>query len=150
MVLVQVGAVVVLTTGHTATTGVLAVLANTTVTGLDMTAAVVVSLCSFGLSVCPVDMLVVVEFASQHPSNVEHRTSTIAEKNHQTDPGRKKNSLLSCLRESSRHLVGGCCKGSTRSGSGWVGDRRVFFQGLNGGGFQRVCAKPASLARLGL
>lgn len=52
MVLVQVGAVVVLTTGHTATTGVLAVLANTTVTGLDMTAAVVVSFCSFCLSVC--------------------------------------------------------------------------------------------------
>ena len=52
MVLVNVGAVVVLTTGHTATTGVLAVLANTTVTGLDMTAAVVVSLCSFCLPVC--------------------------------------------------------------------------------------------------
>lgn len=46
MVLVQVGAVVVLTTGHTATTGVLAVLANTTVTGLHMTAAVDVSICS--------------------------------------------------------------------------------------------------------
>lgn len=39
MVLVQVGAVVVLTTGHTATTGMLAVLANTTVTGRHMTAA---------------------------------------------------------------------------------------------------------------
>lgn len=39
MVLVEVGAVVVLATGHTATTGVLAVLANATVTGLHMTAA---------------------------------------------------------------------------------------------------------------
>ena len=39
VVLVKVGAVVVLTTGHTATTGMLAVLADTTVTGLHMTAA---------------------------------------------------------------------------------------------------------------
>lgn len=44
MVLVQVGSVVVLTTGHTATTGVLAVLANTTVSGRDMAAAVFVSI----------------------------------------------------------------------------------------------------------
>lgn len=40
VVLVDVGAVVVLTTGHTATTRVLTVLANTTVTGGNMTAAV--------------------------------------------------------------------------------------------------------------
>jgi hypothetical protein len=40
MVLVNVGTVVVLTTGHTATTGGLAVLANTTVTGGHMAAAV--------------------------------------------------------------------------------------------------------------
>lgn len=39
MVLVEVGAVVVLTTGHTPTTGMLAVLSDTTVTGRDMTAA---------------------------------------------------------------------------------------------------------------
>ena len=39
MVLVNVGTVVVLTTGHTTTTGVLTVLANATVTGRDMTAA---------------------------------------------------------------------------------------------------------------
>lgn len=39
VVLVEVGAVMVLTTGHTATTGVLAVLANTTVTGRHMAAA---------------------------------------------------------------------------------------------------------------
>ena len=39
MVLVNVGAVVVLTTGHTATTGVLAVLANTTVSGRHMATA---------------------------------------------------------------------------------------------------------------
>lgn len=39
VVLVEVGAVVVLTTGHTTTTGVLTVLANATVTGRDMTAA---------------------------------------------------------------------------------------------------------------
>ena len=38
MVLVDVGAVVVLTTGHTATTGRLAVLANTTFTGRDVAA----------------------------------------------------------------------------------------------------------------
>jgi hypothetical protein len=38
--LVNVGAVVVLTTGHTATTGRLAVLADTTVTGGHMAAAV--------------------------------------------------------------------------------------------------------------
>lgn len=40
VVLVEVGTVVVLTTGHTTTTGVLAVLANTTFTGGHMTAAV--------------------------------------------------------------------------------------------------------------
>ena len=39
MVLVNVGTMVVLTTGHTATTGMLAVLANTSVTSGDMTAA---------------------------------------------------------------------------------------------------------------
>lgn len=39
MVLVDVGAVVVLTTGHTTTTGMLPVLADTTVTGRDVTAA---------------------------------------------------------------------------------------------------------------
>jgi hypothetical protein len=39
MVLVEVGTVVVLTTGHTTTTGVLTVLADTTVTGGHMTAA---------------------------------------------------------------------------------------------------------------
>ena len=39
VVLVKVGPVVVLTTGHTTTTGMLTVLANTTVTGRDMTAA---------------------------------------------------------------------------------------------------------------
>ena len=39
VVLVQVGAVVVLTTGHTATTGALAVLADTTVTGGHMATA---------------------------------------------------------------------------------------------------------------
>lgn len=39
VVLVNVGAVVVLTTGHTATTGVLAVLANTTVSGRHMATA---------------------------------------------------------------------------------------------------------------
>jgi hypothetical protein len=38
MVLVQVGTVVVLTTGQTTTTGVLAVLADTTLTGRDVTA----------------------------------------------------------------------------------------------------------------
>lgn len=43
VVLVQVGSVVVLTTGHTATTGVLAVLANTTVSGRDMATADFVS-----------------------------------------------------------------------------------------------------------
>ena len=40
VVLVEVGTVVVLTTGHTTTTGVLAVLADTTVTGGYMTAAI--------------------------------------------------------------------------------------------------------------
>lgn len=40
VVLVDVGAVVVLSTGHTATTGMLAVLADTSVTGGDVTAAV--------------------------------------------------------------------------------------------------------------
>lgn len=40
MVLVDVGSVVVLTTGHTTTTGMLAVLADTTLTGGDVTAAV--------------------------------------------------------------------------------------------------------------
>jgi hypothetical protein len=39
MVLVEVGTVVVLTTGHTTTTGVLTVLSDTTVTGGHMTAA---------------------------------------------------------------------------------------------------------------
>lgn len=39
VVLVEVGTVVVLTTGHTTTTGVLAVLADTTVTGGHMAAA---------------------------------------------------------------------------------------------------------------
>lgn len=39
MVLVEVGAVVVLATGHTTTTGMLAVLANATVTGLHVAAA---------------------------------------------------------------------------------------------------------------
>lgn len=39
MVLVQVGTVVVLTTGHTTTTGMLASLSDTTVTGGDVTAA---------------------------------------------------------------------------------------------------------------
>ena len=39
VVLVEVSAVVVLTTGHTTTTGVLAVLSDTTVTGGHMTAA---------------------------------------------------------------------------------------------------------------
>lgn len=39
MVLVEVSAVVVLTTGQTTTTGVLAVLANTSVTGGDVSAA---------------------------------------------------------------------------------------------------------------
>lgn len=39
MVTVQVGLVVVLTTGHTTATGVLAVLANTTMTGRDVAAA---------------------------------------------------------------------------------------------------------------
>lgn len=39
VVLVDVGAVVVLSTGHTATTGMLAVLADTSVTGGDVTAA---------------------------------------------------------------------------------------------------------------
>ena len=40
VVLVNVGTVVVLTTGHTTTTGGLAVLADTTVTGRDVAAAV--------------------------------------------------------------------------------------------------------------
>lgn len=40
MVLVKVGSVVMLTTSHTASTGMLAVLSDTTVTGGDMTAAV--------------------------------------------------------------------------------------------------------------
>lgn len=40
VVLVHVGTVVVLTTGKTATTGVLAVLANTTTTGRDVATAV--------------------------------------------------------------------------------------------------------------
>lgn len=40
MVLVDVGTVVVLTTGHTTTTGMLAVLTDTTVTGRDVTTAV--------------------------------------------------------------------------------------------------------------
>ena len=40
VVLVEVGTVVVLTTGHTTTTGVLTVLSNTTVTGGNMTAAI--------------------------------------------------------------------------------------------------------------
>jgi hypothetical protein len=40
VVLVKVGTVVVLTTGHTTTTGVLAVLADTTVTGRDVATAV--------------------------------------------------------------------------------------------------------------
>lgn len=40
MVLVHVGAVVVLTTGQTTTTGMLPVLADTTMTGRDVTAAV--------------------------------------------------------------------------------------------------------------
>ena len=40
VVLVDVGSVVVLTTGHTTTTGVLAVLANTTLTGRDVATAV--------------------------------------------------------------------------------------------------------------
>lgn len=39
VVLVEIGSVVVLTTGHTTTTGVLPVLAYTTVTGRDMAAA---------------------------------------------------------------------------------------------------------------
>jgi hypothetical protein len=39
MVFVEIGAVVVLTTGHTTTTWVLAVLSYTSVTGGDMTAA---------------------------------------------------------------------------------------------------------------
>jgi hypothetical protein len=39
MVFVQVGSVVVLTTGHTTTTGMLAVLSDTTVTGRDVTTA---------------------------------------------------------------------------------------------------------------
>jgi hypothetical protein len=39
VVLVEVGAVVVLTTGHTTTTGMLTVLSDTTVTGGNMTAA---------------------------------------------------------------------------------------------------------------
>lgn len=43
VVLVDVGSVVVLTTGHTATTGVLPVLANTTVTGRDVAAATEIS-----------------------------------------------------------------------------------------------------------
>ena len=41
VVLVEVGTVVVLTTGHTTTTGVLTVLANATVTGGNMTAAII-------------------------------------------------------------------------------------------------------------
>lgn len=41
MVFVHVGAVVVLTTGKTATTWVLPVLADTTMTGRDVTAAVI-------------------------------------------------------------------------------------------------------------
>jgi hypothetical protein len=40
MVFVQIGSVVVLTTGHTTTTGMLAVLSDTTVTGRDVTTAV--------------------------------------------------------------------------------------------------------------
>jgi hypothetical protein len=44
MVLVEVGTVVVLTTGHTTTTRVLAVLSYTTVAGRDMAAAVFVSI----------------------------------------------------------------------------------------------------------
>lgn len=40
VVLVKVSAVVVLTTGHTTTTGVLAVLADTTLTGRDVATAV--------------------------------------------------------------------------------------------------------------
>ncbi len=39
VVLVEVGAMVVLTTGHTTTTGMLTVLSDTTVTGGNMTAA---------------------------------------------------------------------------------------------------------------
>jgi hypothetical protein len=39
VVLVDVGSVVVLTTGHTTTTGMLAVLADTTVTGRDVATA---------------------------------------------------------------------------------------------------------------
>jgi hypothetical protein len=40
MVLVEIGAVVMLATGHTATTGMLSVLADSSMTGGDVTAAV--------------------------------------------------------------------------------------------------------------
>lgn len=44
MVLVEIGSVVVLTTGHTTTTGMLPVLAHSSMTGGDVTAAVKVVL----------------------------------------------------------------------------------------------------------
>lgn len=52
VVLVQVGAVVVLATGHTATTWVLAVLADTTVTGGHVAAAVEECMLAVLFSLC--------------------------------------------------------------------------------------------------
>lgn len=51
VVLVEVGAVVVLTTGHTTTTGMLTVLSDTTVTGGNMTAARKKTICVSLLSI---------------------------------------------------------------------------------------------------
>ena len=50
MVLVEIGAVVMLTTSHTTTTGMLSVLAHTTMTGRDVATA------AQGVSNCPRDL----------------------------------------------------------------------------------------------
>lgn len=106
VVLVEVGAVVVLTTGHTTTTGMLTVLSDTTVTGGNMTAArktIYVSLLSIPWLMMVISAVARCQFSST-PSAV-HISSGKFERE-------KGNSIvcdapLSCLSETGRHLVEG-------------------------------------------
>lgn len=118
VVLVEVSTVVVLTTGHTATTGVLAVLANATVTGGDMTAAVerertkvsnypvTFMMCRSVrgmIEICHVPFF----FFLPAAGNSRLRKPVWCQRNERKKKEFDFHSLFSCLAEAGRHLVDG-------------------------------------------
>ena len=124
MVLVNVGAVVVLTTGHTATTGVLAVLANTTVSGRHMATAkqeIMKSVQHILRAFFFADPSTQSSSAFNRTNggwDVRYRSGRIGRKGIKKGGTRKLDSRFSVLVQTGRHLVGGAELDKTDL-SGW-------------------------------